>query len=231
MAIGDPGKEQFRDAVVEFRNLDIAVGLDPLFRLREQLVGNDDLRDRSGIDDVTRDHILGHLKRCDDTRRRITYNPEGADIGTQLAAAIDPEGTIEGPTKPFAGETVQSSSGGIFQLPWDISGGDDNIPLRSTLDIRNGFAHLILEAVDRCIVQWTRLESRWRTQFITINDSMRMYQRYQRVYDLLMSFGGNDNRTDIAQGVRATEEPRGHENAPNRKTESAGNTAPQQGNG
>ncbi len=226
MPAGAPGQEQFRDAIVEFRNLDIAAGLDPLFRLREQLVGNDDLRDRSGIDDVTRDHLLGHLKRCDDVRRRVTHNPDGDDIGTQLAKAIDPDGTIESPNNPFAGETVQSQSGGLFQLPWPIDGSDANIPIRSQLDLRNGFAAIVLEGVDRCIVAWTRLESRWRTQFITINDSMRVYQLYQRVYDLLTTFGGNDNRTDIAQGVRRTEEPRGPAAAPNASTESATGTAP-----
>lgn len=221
MPIGDPGQEEFRDAIVEFRNLDIAAGLDPLFRLREQLVGNDDLRDRSGIDDVTRDHLLGHLKRCDDVRRRVTHNPDHADIGTQLAKAIDPDGSIESPENPFAGETVQSQSGGLFQLPWAIDGTDPNIPLRSQLDLRNGFAAIVLAAVNRCIVQWSRFESRWRTQFLTINDSMRAYQLYQRVYDLLMTFGGNDQRTDIAQGVRRTEEPRGPTAAPNAAGESA----------
>jgi len=221
MTIGTSGTEQFRDAIIEFRNLDICVGLTPLFRLREELVNNDDLKDRSGIDTVTKDHVLMHLGRCDSVRRRVTYNPEGADIGTQLAKAIDPDGVIESPEKPFAGESVQTQSGGLYQVPWDVSGGDANVPLLSQLDLRNSFARNVLLAVDRTIVLWTRLESRFRTQFVTVHDSMRIYQAYQRIFDLLSDFGGSENRVDVAQGVRASEEPRGAGNAPNRAGEAA----------
>jgi hypothetical protein len=226
MAIGQNGKEEFRDAIVEFRNLDIENGLTPLFEFREQLIGNDDLSDRSGIDDTTRDHFLQHLLRCDEVRRRVTYNPEGGDVGTELAKAIDPNAQIDLGAKPFAGEMVQGPSGGLIQLPWDLTGEDPNTPLRSQLDIRNGFAKSVLTVIDLAIVTWTRLESRVNTQFITRNDSVRVYQLYQRIYAILMTFGGSDQRVDIAQGVRASEEPRGPDNSANRKTETAsGGTA------
>ena len=72
MPIGDPGQEQFRDAIVEMRNLHIAAGVAPLMLMREEVVTNDDLTDRGGMDDPTRDHFLQLLVNCDKWRRRLT---------------------------------------------------------------------------------------------------------------------------------------------------------------
>ena len=50
MPIGDPGKEQFRRAIVTLRNLHIAAALSPLFTMRSELLANDELSDRGGFD-------------------------------------------------------------------------------------------------------------------------------------------------------------------------------------
>ena len=95
------------------------------------------------------------------------------------------------------------------------------MPLSSTLNMSDN-GRILLGAVDIAIVSWTRLNSRDRSAFITRFDSMRIYGVYQQILGYLETFAGDVNRVDVAQ-VRATDEPRGPSNAPNRKTETAGN--------
>lgn len=223
MPIGDPGKEQFRDAIVEMRNLHIAAGLGPLILLREELVTNDDLTDRGGMDDPTQQHFLQLLGNCDRWRRRLTHNPDNLPLGDKIAKAIDASVEIEDAGNPFGGDDVQMGSGGLYQLPWAFDGTDPNIPLSSLLDMVSQNAIILLGALDRSIVSWTRLNSRDRTRFVTQMDSMRIYGHYQEIFAFLMTFGGDANRVDVAQ-VRATDEPRGPSNSPNRKSEAVGDS-------
>jgi len=220
MAIGDPGKEQFRDAIVEFRNTYIAAGLAPLFLLREELVSNDDLSDRGGMDDATRDHFLQFLGNADRWRRRLTHNPDDKPLGEMIKEAVDTKLAITDAENPFAGDDIQMASSGLFQLPWDLSGEDENLPLNSKLKLPSPNAVILLGAVDRAIVAWTRLNSRDRSHFITATDSLRIYSLYRQILAYLQTFGGDANRVDVAQ-VRATDEPRGASNSPNRQTETA----------
>lgn len=224
MPIGDPGQEQFRDAIMEMRNLHIAAGVAPLMLLREEIVGNDDLTDRGGMDDPTRDHFVQLLGNADRWRRRLTHNPDSLPLGDKIAKAINADMVLEDAENPFGGDDIQMASGGLYQLPWALDGSDQNVPLNSVLDMVSQNAIVLLGAVDRSIVAWTRLNSRDRTRFITQKDSMRIYGHYQEIYAFLMTFGGDANRVDVAQ-VRATDEPRGPENSPNRRTEGPGGGA------
>ena len=221
MPIGAPGQEQFRDAILELRNLHVAAGLAPLMLLREELVTNDDLTDRGGMDNPTRDHFLNLLGNADRWRRRLTHNPDNLPLGDKIAKAINANEEIEDAENPFGGDDVQKGSGGLYKLPWEFDGSNPNIPLSSALDIVGQNGNILLAAVDRAIVSWTRLNSRDRTRFITQMDSMRVYGNYQEIFAFLMTFAGDANRVDVAQ-VRATDEPRGPENSPNRITEAAG---------
>jgi hypothetical protein len=221
MPIGSPGKEQFRDAIVELRNLHIAAGIAPLMLLREEAVTNDDLTDRGGMDDATRDHFLMLLGNADKWRRRLTHNPDDLPLGDKIQEAIDATAALEDADNPFGGDDIQMGSGGLYQLPWAFDGSDPNIPLNSILELGGQNGVILIGAIDRAIVAWSRLNSRDRTRFITQTDSMRIYGHYQQVYAFLMTFGGDANRVDVAQ-VRATDEPRGPANSPNRKTEQAG---------
>lgn len=215
MPAGDPGQEQFRNVVTEFRNMHIIAGLVPLMVFREEVVTNDEFMDRGGTDDPTKHHFTRHLVRCDRMRRRITDNPENIDLGDQIEAAIDVTGTIEEGAHPSGGDDIQSQSGGLIVLPWALDGTDENIPLSSKLRFRNGNGMLLLGAVDRAIVNWTRLNSRDRTHFITPEDSLRVYGAYQGILTLINSTMGRANRTDVAN-MLPTDEPRGPENSPNR---------------
>ena len=223
MPIGAPGQEQFRDAIVEMRNLHIAAGVAPLMLMREEIVTNDDLTDRGGMDDPTRDHFLQLLVNCDKWRRRLTHNPDDLPLGDKILKAVNAEEVIEDAANPFGGDDVQMASGGLFQLPWALDGSDANIPLNSTLDMVSQNGIILLGAIDRAMVAWTRLNSRDRTRFITQMDSMRIYGHYQEIFAFLVTFGGDANRVDVAQ-VRATDEPRGPSNSSNRKSEAVGDS-------
>ena len=223
MPIGAPGQEQFRDAIVEMRNLHIAAGVAPLMLMREEIVTNDDLTDRGGMDDPTRDHFLQLLVNCDKWRRRLTHNPDDLPLGDKILKAVNAEEVIKDAENPFGGDDVQMASGGLFQLPWALDGGDSNIPLNSTLDMVSQNGIILLGAIDRALVAWTRLNSRDRTRFITQMDSMRIYGHYQEIFAFLVTFGGDSNRVDVAQ-VRAADEPRGPSNSPNRKSEVVGSS-------
>lgn len=220
MPIGDPGKEQFRNIIVEGRNLHIAAGLSPLMLMREELTTNDDLTDRGGMDTSTQTHLIELLVNADRWRRVLTYNPGDLDLGDKIAKAIDVNATIENDDNPMGGDDIQMPSGGLFQLPWAFDGTDVHIPLNSILDIASGNGVVLLGIIDKSIVVWSRLNSRDRTMFITQKDSMRVYGMYQQILGHLTTFGGDENRVDVAQ-VRAGDEPRGPENSANRRTESA----------
>jgi hypothetical protein len=225
MAIGDAGKAEFRNAILEHRNPHIAFGLSRVMDLREEVVTNVDLKVRPGVDEPTKLHFIQILQSADRARRLVTYNPGGdpADLGAAIARAIDFEAPLEIGPNPFSGDEIQMGSSGLYTLPWDLSGNDQNIPLLEKLELSNGGV-LVVQAVNRAIVTWTRLESRHRDSFIYKNDSMRVYAMYQQILALLEAIGGPDNQVDFAQ-VRATEEPRGADNAPNRATETTGETA------
>jgi len=220
MAIGTPGAEQFRNAIVEVRNHHIAAGLQPLMLLRSEIVHSEDLADRGGLDTPSRDHFLQLLGNADRWRRRLTHNPDNLPLGDKIARAIDATEDITDAANPFGGDDIQMGATSLYQIPWDLSGEDPNVPLNSTLEL-SGNGRILLGAIDQAVVSWTRLNSRDRSRFITAQDSLRIYGLYQQVYAYLMTFAGDDNRVDVAQ-IEATDEPRGPDNAPNRKTETPG---------
>ena len=220
MPIGDPGKEQFRRAIVTMRNLHIAAALSPLLTMRSELLANDELSDRGGFDDPTRDHLTTLLIHCDRWRRRVTHNPDNDDLGNKIEAAMDSQQVIEIGEKPFGGDDIQNQSGGLIDLPFALDGSDPDIPVQSQLKLTSTHAIVLLGAIDKAIVAWTRLNSRDRTRFITRYDSMRVYGHYQEVLGYLTAFGGDHNRVDIAQ-LLPSEEPLGATDSPNRRTESS----------
>lgn len=220
MAIGSPGVEEFRDVIIEQRNPHIAGGMARVMDLREEVTTNDDLRLRPGIDVTTRDHLLQLLFHADLIRRHVTFNPDNLELGDAIAKAVDPEGKIEQGQLPYGGDEIQMGSSGLYLLPWDFSGADPNIPLASQLVLSN-MGMLLVHAINRSIVTWTRLESGKRGAYIYVTDSLRIYGTYQQILGAIEDMAGPVNHVDFAQ-VRATDEPRGAANAPNRKTETAG---------
>jgi hypothetical protein len=221
MAIGNPGQEQFRRAITTMRNLHIAAALSPMFTMRSELMANDELSDRGGFDDPTRDHLMQHLVNCDRWRRRVTHNPDNAPLGDKIEKAIDPNANIDIGDKPFGGDDIQNQSGGLIDLPYALDGSDPDIPLQSQLKLKSTHVIVLLGAIDKAIVAWTRLNSRDRTRFITRYDSMRIYGHYQEIMGYLKAFGGEVNRVDVAQ-VLPSEEPLGADDSPNRKSETTG---------
>jgi len=222
MPAGDPGKEQFRRTITEFRNLHVVAALGPLFDFRSEVVSNDEFGVRGGLDETTKNHYVEHLLASDRMRRRVTYNPEKTPLGDLIERATDSNQTLLGSTEPFGGDEVQEAPGGLITLPWAVDGSDPNIPVASQLNFRSQNALILLGALDRAVVNWTRLESRFRSTFIYVKDSMRMYGSYVQVLEYLNAFAGDANRVDMAAGVRPTEEPLGPTDSPNLRAESAG---------
>lgn len=220
MPIGDPGQEQFRNAVVAFRNHHIAALIQPLMELRQELVNSEDIADRGGLDTPSRDHFLQLLVNCDKWRRRLTHNPDNLALGDKIARAIDAAASIEDAENPFGGDEVQMGATSLYELPWALDGTDVNIPLNSKLNL-TGNGRILLGAIDTTVVSITRLASKDRSRFLTVHDSMRVYGLFEQIYSYLVTFAGDDNRIDVAQ-LPADEEPRGPDNAPNRVTETPG---------
>ncbi len=221
MPAGDSGQEQFRRAITEFRNLHVVAALGPLFDFRSEVVSNDEFGVRGGLDETTKNHYVEHLLASDRMRRRVTYNPDKMPLGNLIEQATDSNQTLLGSTEPFGGDEVQEAPGGLITLPWAVDGSDPNIPLASQLNFRSQNALILLGALDRAIVNWTRLESRFRSTFVYVKDSMRMYGSYVQVLEYLNAFAGDANRVDMAAGVRPTEEPLGPTDSPNLRAESS----------
>lgn len=220
--MGTSGKEQFRRAITQLRNLHIIAALRPLLTMRSEIISNDEFLDRGGSDSPTRDHLKNLLAYADKFRRHVTHNPDGEPLGDKIAKAIDPEATVEIGENPFGGDDIQNMSGGLVDLPWALDGSDPDIPLNSQLTPKflqsNGV--ILLGAIDKAIVTWTRINSRDRTRFITRFDSMRIYGAYQEILGFIVMYMGDENRVDVAQ-VLPSDEPLGPTDSPNIKGETS----------
>lgn len=236
MPVGAPGQEQFRNAIMEFRNGYILAAMAPLMDFRHETILNDEFMSRGGLDTTTQQHLMKHLQNCDKWRRCITYNPNTEPLEDRVKKAIDPANLIGGTpltgqpadkplttdAKPFGGDEVQGAPGNMKQVPWALDGTNKDIPLNSSLSFRSSNGLLLLGAIDEAVVGWTRLESRFNTRGITVDDSMRMYGMYVTILDYLHIFAGDKNKIPFAAGVLPSEEPRGVGNAPNMASEVAG---------
>jgi hypothetical protein len=66
------------------------------------------------------------------------------------------------------------------------------------------------------------LDSRFATYRITPRESLMLYGSLSEMFDMCVSFGGDENRLPIPHGVRPTEEPRGPGASPNREVVPSG---------
>ena len=210
------GKEQFANAFTEFRNMHIMAAMKPLIDMRTELIANDEFMARGGTDDPTRDNLIELLMECDRLRRHVTHNPDEKELGDKIAKAIDPSAKLDIGENPFGGDDIQNQSGGIIPLPYSLDGTDVDIPLNSQLQpaFRKSHGMIILGAIDGCIVSWTRMNSRDRTNFITHQDSMRIYGSYQQLLGFFRMYLGDVNRKDMVQ-VLPSQEPQGPTASPN----------------
>lgn len=218
MAIGDPGVESFDRAFVRIQNSHIVAGLTPLFTLRQELVSSSGFRDRGGMDDADRDHLVKHLLVADRMRRRITYNPSKLSIQDLAAKITDTTGVMSSDDETFVGEELPQLGGGEFMIPWELDGSNPNIPKLSEFSHVQGPGKLLLLAIDRTIEAYTRLESRNRTRFLTVTDSIRMFSLFEQIFQFLMAFGGDENRVDVVNPLPA-DEPKGVQDSPNRSAQ------------
>ena len=89
--------------------------------------------------------------------------------------------------------------------------------VRTLVDLRNVDARMFVTALDQHIVEATRLDSRYATYRITPRESLMLHSSLAELFDICLSFGGDDKRVPVPHGVRPSEEPRGAEASPNRE--------------
>lgn len=214
-----PGRDTFEDAITRFRNRSIHTYVGHCLLFRGQILQDGEFGVQSGWDTATNDFIMEHLVRLDFLRRKITHNPQQVDIKTLEERARDlsislPDDVNE---RSPAGEEVARPAGREFDLPYRLDGSDPNIPVLSEVDLRNVDARMFVTALDQHIVEATRLDSRFATYRITPRESLMLYASLSELFDMAVSFGGDDNRVPIPHGVRPSEEPRGAGASPNRE--------------
>jgi hypothetical protein len=175
---------------------------------------------QSGWDTATNQFIMEHLIRLDFLRRKITHNPQEIDIKTLEERARDLSISLPDDVNEFSppGEEVARPAGREFDLPYRLDGSDPNIPLLSEMDLRNVDARMFVTALDQHVVEATRLDSRYATYRITPRESLMLYASLAELFDMAVSFGGDENRVPIPHGVRPSEEPRGPTASPNRES-------------
>jgi len=213
------GHDTFEDAITRFRNRSIHTYAGHCLLFRGQILQDGEFGVQSGWDTATNEFILEHLVRLDFLRRKITHNPQQIDIKTLEERARDlsvslPDDVNE---RSPAGEEVARPAGREFDLPYRLDGSDSNIPLLSEVDLRNVDARMFVTALDQHIVEATRLDSRYATYRITPRESLMLYASLCEMFDMAVSFGGDNNRVPIPHGVRPSEEPRGAGASPNRE--------------
>lgn len=221
-----PGKDTFEDAITRFRNRSIHTYVGHCLLFRGQILQDGEFGVQSGWDTATNQFIMEHLIRLDFLRRKITHNPQQTDIKTLEERARDLSITLPddvGAQSP-AGEEVARPAGREFDLPYRLDGSDSNIPPLSEVDVRNVDARMFVTALDQHIVEATRLDSRFATYRITPRESLMLYASLSELFDMAVSFGGDENRVSIPHGVRPSEEPRGAGASPNRESQAVTTT-------
>jgi hypothetical protein len=217
-----PGQGTFEDAITRFRNRSIHTYVGHCILFRGQILQDGEFGMQSGWDTATNDFIVEHLVRLDYLRRKLTHNPRDVDIKRLEERARDlsislPDEMDE--TSPL-GDEVARPAGREFDLPYRLDGGDPNIPMLTDVDIRNVDARMFLTALDQHIVEATRLDSRFATYRVTPRESLMLYASLAELFDMVLSFGGDDRRLPIPHGVRPSEEPRGPAASPNHESSS-----------
>ncbi len=214
------GKDTFEDAITRFRNRSIHTYVGHCILFRGQILQDGEFGVQSGWDTATNSFIIEHLLRLDLLRRKITHNPQAADIKTLEERAKDQNVTLadEINAQSPLGEEIARPAGREFDLPYKLDGSDLNIPLLSEIKLRNVDARMFLTALDQHIVEATRLDSRYATYRITPRESLMLYSSLCEMYNIVTTFGGDENRMAIPHGVLPTEEPRGPYASANRET-------------
>lgn len=214
------GRDTFEDAITRFRNRSIHTYVGHCLLFRGQILQDGEFGVQSGWDTATNEFIMEHLVRLDFLRRKITHNPQKTDIKTlqerarDLSISLPDDVNQQSP----AGEEVARPAGREFDLPYRLDGSDPNIPLLSEVDLRNVDARMFVTALDQHVVEATRLDSRFATYRITPRESLMLYASLSELFDMAVSFGGDENRVPVPHGVRPSEEPRGASASPNRES-------------
>ena len=214
------GKDTFEDAITRFRNRSIHTYVGHCLLFRGQILQDGEFGVQSGWDTATNEFIIEHLLRLDLLRRKITHNPSSIDLRTLEERARSLKITLMDEIDDFAplGEEIARPAGREFDLPYKLDGTDPNIPLLTTVNLRNVDARMFLTALDQHIVEATRLDSRFATYRVTPRESLMLYSSLCELFDVAISFGGDTNRISIPHGVRPSEEPRGPGASPNRES-------------
>lgn len=214
-----PGIDTFSDAITRFRNRSIHTYVGHALLFRGQVLQDGEFGVQSGWDSATNRFLMEHLIRLDYLRRKITHNPQDIDIKTLEERARDLAISLPDEINNFAplGEEVARPAGREFELPYKLDGSDPNIPPLSQVDLRNVDARMFVTALDQHIVEATRLDSRYATYRITPRESVMLYSSLAEMFDMCISFGGDENRVAIPHGVRPSEEPQGPAASPNRE--------------
>ncbi len=218
-----PGKDTFEDAITRFRNRSIHTYVGHALLYRGQILQDGEFGVQSGWDTATNDFMMEHLVRLDYLRRKITHNPQQVDIKVLEERARDLNLSLSDDVNDLSplGEEVSRPAGREFDLPYALDGSDPNIPLLSEVDLRNVDARMFVTALDQHIVEATRLDSRYATYRITPRESLMLHSSLAELFDICLSFGGDDKRVPVPHGVRPSEEPRGAEASPNRERPAA----------
>ena len=219
--MANPGKDTFEDAVTRFRNRSIHTYVGHCLMFRGQILQLGEFGVQSGWDNATNQFIVEHLLRLDLLRRKITHNPLKVDLKTLEERARDLKVTLPDDVKadfPLS-DDVARPAGREFDLPYQLDGSDPNIPPLHQVDLRNVDARMFVTALDQHVVEATRLDSRFATYRVTPRESLMLYASLCEMFDMVISFGGDENRVPIPHGVRPTEEPRGTQASANREPE------------
>src|SRR3954454_20260423 len=151
MGVGQPGVEQFRDAIIEFRNPFIITAMSPLMTMRLQIILSGEFKEQGGLTTTAQNYFAALLQDCDKWRRVVTYNPNREDLGGQIKIAIKTDNvkgtdvllgqTAQQPLQeealPFGGDEVMAQTQPLRQLPWALDNSDKNIPTNSLLNFRS----------------------------------------------------------------------------------------------
>lgn len=198
----------FAGANMTFPNTGIHFLLAEIIKFRKQLTVRSEFSSQSGWSNALNTYMCTELDKLRDTLENVAYNPDEYTQEELEAQAADTTRSLADDynINALSTDNVLMPVGVSRVVVWDLSGADLDIPQLTPSNCPNDVARAFITGLDQIFVEATRLDSRFQTNYITQYESLMLVALLNQVYTLAQRKGGEDSRSDIAQGTLPSQE-------------------------
>ena len=186
-----------------FPNAGIHFLLAEVIKFRKQLTVRIEFRSQSCWTNGLNNYMQKELEKLGDTLENITYNPDAQTQEELEAQAADTTRSLADDynVRALASDNVLMPVSRSYDIVWDLSGNDLDIPQMTPANCPNDAARTFVTGLDKLFTEATRLDSRHQSQTITKYESVMLRSLLNELFTITMRKGGEENKSDIPQGT------------------------------